>query len=110
MFAWRKLTGCFNALVVSSIALGIKLRLNIINANVVLEWNFSPTSYFEEVAEIVCRGHVMKIADGKVETRINAEIFAANLFLREKLHNWLNNQFLIQQLLTGLISCLSQSQ
>jgi hypothetical protein len=70
------------------------------SADVVLQWNFSPAKYFEETTDTVCEGHVMKIAEGKVEAKINAEIFAASPSLGDKLHNGLNKQFLIQQLFT----------
>jgi hypothetical protein len=70
------------------------------SADVVLQWNFSPARYFEEMVDTVCRGHMMTIADSKVETKIKAEIFAADPSLREKLHNCLNTQFLVQELFT----------
>jgi hypothetical protein len=69
------------------------------SANIVLQWNFSPTDYFEEMVETVYQGHMIKITDGKIETKINADIFAENPSLNEKLHQCLNNLFLIQQLL-----------
>lgn len=78
------------------------------SADVVLQWNFSPARYFEEMVDTVCHGHMMTMTDGKVETKINAEIFAASPSLREKLHNCLNAQFLVQQLFTHKPYTLSQ--
>lgn len=70
------------------------------SADVVLQWNFSPADYFEEMVETVCHRHMIKITDGKIETKINSDIFAENPSLKEKLHQCLNSLFLIQQLLT----------
>jgi hypothetical protein len=65
------------------------------SASVVLQWNFSPAGYFEEMADFVCQSYMMKIVNGKVETKIDSLTYGANPSLKEILHNCLNNQFLI---------------
>lgn len=78
------------------------------SADVVLQWNFSPSTYFGERVDILCHDHMIKIADGKVETKVDSATYEANPSLREKLHKHLNIRFLTQQLFTHKPYKLSQ--
>jgi hypothetical protein len=68
--------------------------------NMALEWDFSPSRYFEESTEANCYGYTLKIGEGKVKASIAATAFEADASLHTKLHECLNDTFLMQQLLT----------
>lgn len=79
------------------------------NAVVVLEWNFSPRDYFEEVIEIPGQNYTMTIADGQVHAKIDSAIYDANPDLRQRLHDELNDKFLGVQLFTHFAYKLSRA-
>jgi hypothetical protein len=79
------------------------------NAVMVLEWNFSPPDYFEEVLEISREDYTMTIRDGKVQAKIDSPIYDANPSMRRTLHDALNDRFLGVQLLTHRAYELSTS-
>jgi hypothetical protein len=64
------------------------------SAVVLLEWKFSPPDYFESQIEIEQDDHIMTIADGKVEAKIDSAIYEANPLMRDALHKALNSRFL----------------
>jgi hypothetical protein len=70
------------------------------NAVVVLEWNFSPSDYFEEPIEISRDDYTMIIADGNVQAKIDSLVYEADPSMRQRLHDALNDRFLGVQLLS----------
>lgn len=79
------------------------------NVVIVLEWNFSPRDYFEEVIEISNQGYTMTIGDGQVHAKIDSAIYEANPDLRQRLHEELNGRFLGVQLVTHRAYKLSRA-
>lgn len=67
---------------------------------VVLEWAFSPADFFEEPIHIVREDYEMRIDNGKVEARIDPDIYGKEHKMRDELHEALNGRFLAIQLLT----------
>lgn len=80
------------------------------SATVVLEWDFSPSDYFEEAIEISRNDYTMAIANGHVQARIDATVYEANPGLRQTMHDALNDRFLGVQLLTHRAFKLSRSR
>lgn len=74
--------------------------LSIIEVLVILDWQFSPPDYFEESISILRNDYTMVIEDGKVEATITATNFDANAYMRDTLHDALNDRFLGVQLLS----------
>jgi hypothetical protein len=57
------------------------------STNVILQWQFSPRTYFEEPRQIPHSGCIITIADGKVEARFDASVYDQDPSIREPLHN-----------------------
>jgi hypothetical protein len=64
-----------------------------------IEWNYTPPSYFEE--QIICerKGYSIKIEDGHITARMNADVFDSQPGFRDSLTQKLNNYFLGAQLI-----------
>jgi hypothetical protein len=67
---------------------------------IVLEWNFSPSDYFEEPVQIDGSNYLMTIEKGKVQARIDPAVYGKDHKMRDELHDSLNYRFLGVQLLT----------
>lgn len=76
---------------------------------VVLEWTFSPPDFFEEPDHIVREHYRMTIENGKVEVRVDPDIYDKQHSMRDKLQEALNARFLAVQLLTHNPYKLSQA-
>ncbi len=76
---------------------------------VVLEWEFSPANYFEKPIKITRQDYVMTISQGKVEARIDQEVYGTDHMMRDELHTALNDRFLGAQLLTHRAYTLSKA-
>lgn len=74
---------------------------------VILEWDFSPSNYFEEPIEISRQDYSMTIEAGKVTAKIDYATFNTNPSMRKELHDGLNNRFLGVQLLSHQLYELS---
>ena len=66
---------------------------------VVLEWTFSPPDYFEDQIHLKRDDYSMVIGGGKVEAKIQPEVYDKNPNMREEIHSALNDRFLGVQLL-----------
>jgi hypothetical protein len=76
---------------------------------VILEWKFSPPNYFEEPVHIKHNDYEMTIDNGKVEARINPDVYDNEHKMRDELHDVVNNHLLGVQLLTYKTFKLSKS-
>lgn len=77
---------------------------------VILEWDFSPSNYFEEPIEISRQNYMMTIDAGKATATIDYVVFNENPTLREEIQESLNNRFLGVQLFSHLPYELSKSK
>ena len=57
------------------------------STTVILEWAFSPDTYFEEPFQVPCGGGIITIAAGKVEARFEASVYDQAPSVREPMHN-----------------------
>ena len=66
---------------------------------IVLEYSFSPPDFFEGPVQIPYKDCKVMIEKGKVEARIDAEIYDKTPLMRDELHKLLTDWFLGAQLL-----------
>jgi hypothetical protein len=79
-------------------------------ALIMLEWQFSPSDYFEDPTTISRDDYTMMIENGRIEARIDSVRYDADLSLRDTLHAELNDRFLAVQLLSHKPYDLSKSR
>jgi hypothetical protein len=68
------------------------------STTVILEWTFSPHTYFEEPLRISRGGCIITVANGKVEARFDAAVYDRDPSIREELHNAVSSVFRATQL------------
>jgi hypothetical protein len=67
---------------------------------VVLEWTFSPRDFFEQPIHIAHENYEMIVDNGKIQARIDPDIYDKRPDMRDELHEALNARFLAVQLLS----------
>ena len=67
---------------------------------VFFEWTYSPCNFFEEPISIKRNKYDMFIDNGKVEARIQREIYDNDPNMIKEIHHKLNNRFLGVQLVS----------
>ena len=72
------------------------------NDVIVLLWDFSPPDYFEEAINIKRNNYVMTIDNGKVDARIDHNIYNKQQKMKDDLHKTLNTRLAIS---STSISC-----
>jgi len=68
---------------------------------VLLEWTYTPPNYFEEALDVSGKDYSMVIINGKVEARVDFEVYYANSSMLEELQSNLDYTFLGAKLFTN---------
>jgi len=102
--------GVFCFIIILKIIFNRRLQGSFMKEEVIIEWNFSPSNYFEDAIKICDQNYTMNIENGKVKVKIHSEIYDADPSIRRRLHDDLNDRFLGILLLTHRDYKLSRSE